>query len=380
MSVSKVEILREMEYAVTHIRERVLDEKARGHKVIGCLPILIPEELVHASGAFPVGIWGAERLPIVRAAEYSPPYACSVVQSITELAIAGAYDGLDGVLISCLCDTLKCVTQSFPLTCPSVKPIFVKHPQNHRLEGAVTYFIRELEGVRAQLETLTGRQITEEALCQSIEIYNENRKEMIAFARLLAEKPGLLTCRERHTVIKARYFMRKEEHTRLMRELNGMLCASTAPSFEGIKVYVSGVMLEPSHILDVMDELGYTIVGDELAHESRQFNHLVPEALSQLERLARQVQTYEGEAFLYDPRKTRGERVARAAKEAGADAVLFALMKFCDTDEYDLPWVRCAAQEADLPFLHLELEQTMQSAEPLRTRLQAFAEQLTHTC
>ena len=75
-----------------------------------------------------------------------------------------------------------------------------------------------------------------------------------------------------------------------------------------------------------------------------------------------------------------GERVARAAKEAGADAVLFALMKFCDTDEYDLPWVRCAAQEADLPFLHLELEQTMQSAEPLRTRLQAFAEQLTHTC
>ena len=192
---------------------------------------------------------------------------------------------------------------------------------------------------------------------------------MIAFARLLAEKPGLLTCRERHTVIKARYFMRKEEHTRLMRELNGMLRASTAPSFEGIKVYVSGVMLEPSHILDVMDELGYTIVGDELAHESRQFNHLVPEALSQLERLARQVQTYEGEAFLYDPRKTRGERVARAAKEAGADAVLFALMKFCDTDEYDLPWVRCAAQEADLPFLHLELEQTMQSAEPLRSPL-----------
>ena len=181
-------------------------------------------------------------------------------------------------------------------------------------------------------------------------------------------------------MIKARYFMRKEEHTRLMRELNGMLRASTAPSFEGIKVYVSGVMLEPSHILDVMDELGYTIVGDELAHESRQFNHLVPEALSQLERLALQVQTYEGEAFLYDPRKTRGERVARAAKEAGADAVLFALMKFCDTDEYDLPWVRCAAQEADLPFLHLELEQTMQSAEPLRTRLQAFAEQLTHTC
>lgn len=73
MSVSKIEILREMEYAVTHIRERVLDEKARGHKVIGCLPILIPEELVHASGAFPVGIWGAERLPIVRAAEYYPP-------------------------------------------------------------------------------------------------------------------------------------------------------------------------------------------------------------------------------------------------------------------------------------------------------------------
>lgn len=93
-------------------RERVLDEKARGHKVIGCLPILIPEELVHASGAFPVGIWGAERLPIVRAAEYYPPYACSVVQSITELAIAAAKEyarvkqSIRMMTVACLAFTL----------------------------------------------------------------------------------------------------------------------------------------------------------------------------------------------------------------------------------------------------------------------------------
>lgn len=373
-------MIRQMDYAVTHIRQRLEAEKAQGRKIVGCFPVFVPEELVHAAGAFPVGVWGAEGVPLLRASEYYPPYACSVVQSITELGMGGTYDILDGAMISCLCDTLKCVTQSFPLTCPDVKTIFVKHPQNHRLEGAVRYFVRELEGIRSQLEEITGNAVTEEALYQSIELYNDNRREMMTFTRLLADKPGILSCRERHTVVKSRYFMDKEEHTRLMRELNRMLADCEAPEFRGVKLYVSGVMLEPAHILDIMDELGYAVVGDELAHESRQFNHLVPEGLTQLERLARQVQTYEGEAFLYDPEKTRGERAAAAAREAGADAVLFALMKFCDTDEYDAPWIRDAAQAAGLPVLQVELEQTMQSAEPLRTRMQAFFEQCRGLC
>ena len=80
-------------------------------------------------------------------------------------------------------------------------------------------------------------------------------------------------------------------------------------------------------LLDILDELGYAIVGDELLQESRQFRYRVPEGLGQLERLARQVQNIRGEAFLYDPQKERDDVVAEECRACGAEAVLFALIE-----------------------------------------------------
>jgi len=370
-------ILDEMTYATTHIADIVRKEKAKGRIIVACMPVHTAEELVYASGAFPVGAWGAEKMMISRASEYLPPYACSVVQSITELGAIGAYDNLDAAVVSCLCDTLKCLTQNFLSTNPNVKMIAIKYPQNHKLEGAVRYLMDELFGIKNKLEELTGKSITDTAIYKSIEIYNENRKEMMTFVKHLSKKPGLLTNRQRHTVIKSRYFMDKAYHTGLMKSLNTELAAMATPAFNGIRVYAAGIMIEPQEILDVLDELDYAIVYDELAHETRQFYHPVPDGVDQIERLARQFQTYEGNPLIYDPFKKRAEMIASGAKENNADAVLYVQLKFCDPDEYDYPWVRKAVNEAGLPIMNLEIEQSMQSVEPVRTRLQAFAEQLT---
>ena len=374
--MEKAEIIREMQDAVTHISETVHRKKAEGRKVVGCAPIFTPEELVIASGAFPVGIWGGQKVSLSRSQEYFPPFACSVVQSITELSMAGVYDEVDAVLLTFLCDTLKCMSQTIQLSAPKLRPIFVKHPQNYRLECAVEYMVKELARVKEELEEVTGARMTEEALREAISLCNRDREELMRFTRILAQKPGILTNHQRHDVIKSRLYMERSRHLELMRELNGILEAEAAPEFHGIRLYVCGVMLEPVELLDILDELGYAIVGDELLQESRQFRYRVPEGLGQLERLARQIQNIRGEAFLYDPRKERDDVVAEECRACGAEAVLFALMKFCDTDEYDYPWVRDAVQAAGLPILNLEIEQIMQSFEGARTRLQAYAEQI----
>ena len=369
-------ILERMNHAVTHIQETVLAEKAKGRKVIGCTPVFVPEELVYATGALPIGVWGSEDVVYTRSAEYLPAYACSVVQGILELSASHLYDCLDAVLLTGLCDTLKCMSQILQFSAPQLRFVFVRYPQNYRLEGGVQYLSNEFQRVKTQLEEITGTAVTEQMLHDSIELYNADRIELQKFSSLLAQKPGLLSCRDRHAVFKSRLYMDVREHLNLLYVLNETLSAVPAPDFHGIRTYMSGVMTEPVALLDIMDELGFSVVGDELLQESRQFRQLVPQALSQVERLARYIQNIRGEAFLYDPQKERCGIIAEECLQRQAECVIFVQMKFCDTDEYDYPWIRKAAEAAGLSVLNLEIEQNMTSFEGVRTRLQAFAELL----
>ena len=53
---------------------------AEGKKVIGCFEPYTPEELVHASGMIPLGLWGGQTdLKLVKS--YLPPFACPIMQA-----------------------------------------------------------------------------------------------------------------------------------------------------------------------------------------------------------------------------------------------------------------------------------------------------------
>ena len=59
--------------------------------------------------------------------------------------------------------------------------------------------------------------------------------------------------------------------------------------------------------------------------------------------------------------------------QVGAEGVVFALEKFCEPHAFDYGLIRSGLEDAGLPHLLLEMEQTP-SLEALRTRLQAFVE------
>ena len=52
---------------------------AEGKRVIGVGPYHVPEELVHAAGAVPFGVWGAIGSSD-NAKKYFPPFYCSICQ------------------------------------------------------------------------------------------------------------------------------------------------------------------------------------------------------------------------------------------------------------------------------------------------------------
>ena len=355
-------------------RKAMADHLAEtGKGAIGMMPIYAPEELVHATGFLPVGLWGGSR-PVTKARTYLPPFACSVMQQVMELECEGAYDDLAAVVFSVPCDTLKCMSQKWKGTSPVL--VFT-HPQNRGLEAANRFLEREYAILKEKLEDITGVKITNAALERSIQIYNENRAAMREFSALAAQYPQVISAVDRHAVFKARLFMEKSRHTALVRALMEAVRAEEPQPWTGKKVVVTGILLEPNGLLELFDRLGLAIVADDLAQESRQIRVDVPDGdEAPLYRLAKVWQNMYGCSVATDPQKQRGPMLLDMVRKTGADAVVVAMMKFCDPEEWDYPIYYKQFEAQGVRSLMIEVDQESTSFEQLHTRLQSLVETL----
>ncbi|SFH01693.1 2-hydroxyacyl-CoA dehydratase family protein, partial [Clostridium homopropionicum] len=134
-------------------------KKETGKGAVGVMPYYAPEELIHAAGFLPVGIWGGQK-SISKARAYLPPFACSIMQTVMEMQLEGVYDDLEAVLFSVPCDTLKCLSQKWKGTSPVI--VFT-HPQNRKIEAANKFLVEEFKLVREKLEKILNTEITDEA-------------------------------------------------------------------------------------------------------------------------------------------------------------------------------------------------------------------------
>ena len=374
--MSKVEaILSQLKDIAANPKKAMDDYKAEtGKGAVGIMPIYAPEEMVHATGYLPMGIWGAQGKTISKARTYLPPFACSIMQQVMELQCEGAYDDLAAVLFSVPCDTLKCLSQKWKGTSPVI--VFT-HPQNRGLEAANKFLVKEYELVKAQLEHYLGVTITNAALERSIAIYNENRQVMREFVKVAADYPQVIDAVSRHAVFKARQFMLKEKHTELVKELIAEVKAMPVQPWTGKQVIVAGILLEPNELLDIFNEFGLAIVDDDLAQESRQIRvDVLDGEEGPLYRMAKAWQQMYGCSVATDTKKGRGKMLMNKMAQTGADAVIIAQMKFCDPEEWDYPVMYREFEERGVKNLMIEVDQEVTSFEQVKTRLQSFVEMM----
>lgn len=350
-------------------------KKETGKGAVGIMPVYCPEEIVHAAGYLPMGMWGAQKKNISKARSFLPPFACSVMQSVMELQLDGVYDELDAVIFSVPCDTLKCMSQKWKGKAPQI--VFT-HPQNRKMAmSAANVFAREEYAILKQkLEDILDVRISVKALKNSIAVYNENRAACREFSDLVAENPGLISLKDRHAVIKARWFMEKSRHTAMLKELNDLIRSADKVPFSGKRVVVSGILLEPDEVLDIFEEFGFAIVADDLAQETRNFRQDVPEDADPLMALAKAWTAFDGCSLATDADKPKGDILINAVKKYNADAVIVCMMKFCDPEEFDYPILLQQFAVAGVKNLQIEIDQETTSFEQVRTRLQTFSEVL----
>lgn len=364
---------------VTNPQKQLATYLAQGKKVIGCLPVYCPEEIVEAAGMVPFGIWGTET-EVAEAKRYFPAFICSILQTSLELGIKGVFDDLSAVMIPVLCDSLKCMGQNWKMAVKQVPFIPVIHPQNRKMEAGIVFLTKQYAKIKKQCETISGETITDQQLQEAIDLYNCHRQVMREFSDLVGRYPQLLTAKQRSHVIKSAYFMTKTEHLalvqaliqRLNEEVESQSLAGDA--FTGVRVVTTGIIVDSPKLLDIFEANQIKIVADEVAHESRQFRTDVPADSNPLRAMARLMAEMEGCSVLYDPEKKRADMIVDMVKDYQADGVVVVMTKFCDPEEYDYALLKKKFDASGIPSVIIEVDQQMQNYGQAETILQTFSE------
>lgn len=355
--------------------------KAQGKKAIGVLPYYAPEELVYAAGMVPFGMWGSNKKTISRAKEYCATFYCTIAQLAVEMLLDGTMDGLDGVITPTICDTLRPMSQNIRVAMSDKMPvIFLAHPQNRFDLNGLTFTISQYTNIRNKLAEIAGKPITDDDIRAAIKVYNDCHAEQRRFVKLAGEHPDVVTAVRRSAVLKAGWFMLKDEYTAMLKELNDAIEALPACDWDGTKVVVSGIIFDNPILLQIFDEYKIAIVADDVAHESRTFKTDIPDDPDPMMALARQFANRDHDVLLYDPescKNRRAEFVAQMVKDSGADGLVLFMQQFCDPEEMEYPYLKKELDAQGIPHIKLGIDQQMRDFGQARTALQAFADVLT---
>lgn len=374
------ELLQEFANIASNPAETALKWKEKtGGKIVGIGGLDVPEPLLHAAGLLPVVLLGNED-EVTLANAHVEMHQCGYIRSLVDLALKDKLAFCDEMLfhdcchiVRMLCDAMHTYKEGIP------KAQFVYFSPLLERKTAQKYTRKEMDGLRTRLEAMSGNEITDEKLAESIKLFNVQKKLFIELYDMRRAHPGLLRGWEVTTIVAAGMVMPKEDHIEMLKKLLELLKPEMEkPVSKKTPVVVHGSLCEPcsKSVLDEIEACGGVIVDDDLYVGSKYFNTLYDETIAPMDALM--------EAYVHrvSPCPTRyeernpGDYLAEMTKNANAKGIIMVVVKFCEAHDYLYFTSHRRFEELGVPEMLVETVHEGASEGQLRTRLQGFFERL----
>lgn len=296
-------------------------------KAAGCLPLFIPEEILHAAGMLPVTVFGDEynagspRFREVLDGWVLPPVSGLPLETVDHL-LAAAFE--------------------LPRISLHLSDRSMKVPST---EDALD----RVEQLREWAGDISGRLATEGALEKSIAIFNENRRLAALLEGRLASDPGAYSAREICWLFRSAMALPREAHTELLHA--ALSRGASSGGRPRLKVFLGGVAaVKPA--MEAIDGAGAVLVGATLAAGLRTLEAAVEKGGDPALALARRLRSQLlglAEAAV-DP--SWAGRMLDRVEESGANRFLY-LGGVVDSEEHSGKLAE-EARKRGIPFLFVE--------------------------
>jgi benzoyl-CoA reductase/2-hydroxyglutaryl-CoA dehydratase subunit BcrC/BadD/HgdB len=291
----------------------------------------------------------------------------------------GTYDFLDLLIFPHTNDSIKRTyyylwNQKKKEPALPVPPITIFDVLHTKKYIANQYVRGRMAALKETFEKLTGQEISEDALKKAVDLCNETRSLLQKVKGLRAADPPRISGVEALQIIGAAFFMPKEDHNRLLREF--LENADALPAQNGVRLYVSGSILDNTQLYELIESCGATVVGEDVCTGNRYAENPVDTSIDLLDGLTDRYHTYSHEGRMH-PLDDLVDYVVQGVQESKAQGALFNYMQWDDSHGWNYPTQRDALQDIGVPSIAFEMQgYEIANTEQLRTRIETFVEMI----
>ncbi|MBW1900590.1 MAG: 2-hydroxyacyl-CoA dehydratase [Deltaproteobacteria bacterium] len=354
--------------------------KDGGKKIIGWACNYLPEEIIHAAGMMPYRVsGGVGEIKMEAADSVLHIYSCSYTRTCLQRLISGDYDFLDGFLNCGTCDGMRRLgdaweSKSVDAKIPLPYSICVPHKFHEKAEKLYADEFTKLRGI---LEKEYDCSITDEALAESITLYNYTRILMKRLYDLRKSDTPPVSGYEVQEVLNAAVAMPREEFNPLLEDFLREI--EKRPGIDGDRprLMINGSIMNNPGFIKGIEDLGANLVVDSLCNGARYFWGEVD--LESFDNPIDALASYYLQKLpcpRVAPPEKRFEFINSLVKEFRVEGVISEIVRYCSIHIYDEPRVKARLEDIGVPALTLEKEYTEDISGQVKTRVQAFIEML----
>ena len=344
-----------------------------GGTVLGHFQVYFPEEIAHAAGVLPVKVHGAPVEGRHAEARFGS-YLCSIVKSSLELALSNRLQ-LDLFVSHPICDVARNLAAIWERNVDYPCRILYL-PQNANSSYSARYLRDEYARIVALVEEVAGRRITDDDLCASLRVFNENRRLLRELYALKRETPWLVSVDEAYALMAIGGRIPREEHNAiLVAALEGLRSRAARPQDRMRVVFDGGFCEQPP--IDLLRAIGQScyVVDDDLLVGLRWIVEDVETAGDPLMNLASaylEKSTYS--PVQHDLRKPKEKMLLERISASRAEAAIITAAKMCEPGlDEQVAYVH-ALDAAGIPYFVGEFEEKMTSFDQFQIQLETFVE------
>ncbi len=365
--------------------KELLDAKQAGRLVVGSFCVFVPEEIILALGGVSVGLCAGAEFGTAEAERYVPRNTCSLIKSAFGFALEKVCPFLavsDLVVGENTCDGKK---KSYERFAGLVNEFYsMDLPQTKSPEG-LALLRAEYGRFATALSERAGVPLEVGRLRQAIETVNAKRRALHRLDKLRAARPAPISGLDGLLANQVAFYDDPERFTgsvnALCDELERRIGASDGV-FPGDapRILISGCpMAVPNwKIHSLVEGLGAVVVGEESCVGARGNQKLTAGDADTVDGLLDAIadRYAEIDCAIFTPNPSRGEHVAAMKDELGADGVIHYALQFCTPYQMEAPEIERRMERDAIPFLAIDTDYSAGDGEQLRTRIEAFVEQI----
>ena len=372
-----------MEKLTAHLKNRLAElswAKEEGQKIIGYTPGgYLPEELVLASGAIPIGlVRGGDHSMVELAGAYICRWIDTFCRAQIGYGISGEdpyYNILDLLVMPVTDNHIRAVMDVLDYnTDLDIFPFGVPHMKE---ETSMDYYLHGITRVKAKLEDLTGVEITDSKLKEAIQFCNKERELLRKISLTRRSERVPLGSKQFVALNHGSFLADKGIMVKLLESFCQELEHQSPPPQKGPRILLTGSTLAQgdSKILDLIEEAGGIVVVEEFAEGIRPYWEDVKldgdlmAALADCHFMRRVPPAW------FRPGKERLEFLVQLATDFNVTGVIWYQLMYRESyklESFYFPDI--LKRETGLPMLTVESDYEPEETGVLRTRIEAFLE------